>query len=118
MKITSLIDWQGAWVGPAYLQLIAPPAVASEFAGSDVKMKPREVWQESLTSEERVETERMLFEVSLHRTFEELTLPETVLKLPLRTLRMQMHHLVGYTWATGLLHLRFVNMCIRDGSSG
>lgn len=96
VDITSLIDWQGAVVNPAYLQLSAPPAL--DVAATSTS--------EADPASADTKTE------ALQTAFETMTFPD-MLRLRLRDIRIDLHSMSGCTWRTGLLPMRFVPLLLQ-----
>ncbi|KAH8078409.1 kinase-like domain-containing protein [Cristinia sonorae] len=87
VKITSIIDWQGACASPAFVQLAVPEIFSFPAATLETG--------ESGRREDR----------TLHSDFERLTFPE-MLDIPWRALRAEICDWAGTTWKTGLLPLK------------
>ena len=102
-NITSCIDWQGAWVGPAFLQLSVPLMFRSLVGGPEALNLPAHF--ETLDAVTRKEAERFHNEAVLHKLFETLALQD-IAQLPALTERRDLEDLARGTWRTGLLPFR------------
>jgi len=103
VNITSCIDWQGAWIGPAFLQLSVPAMFRKLGAGPEALTLPPHF--ETLDSATRTEAERFHNEAVLHNLFETLALRDIV-QLPALAERRELEDLAQGTWRTGLLPFR------------
>ena len=102
-NITSCIDWQGAWVGPAFLQLGVPVMFRALAAGPEALSLPAHF--ETLDAVTRKEAERFHNEAVLHKLFETLALQD-IAQLPALAERRELEDLAQGTWRTGLLPFR------------
>ena len=102
-NITSCINWQGAWVGPAFLQLTAPVMFRALGAGPEALSLPPNF--ETLDAKTRKEVERFHNEAVLRKLFETLAL-EDFAQLPAMAECRELEDLAQRTWRTGLLPFR------------
>ncbi|KDR69152.1 hypothetical protein GALMADRAFT_256362 [Galerina marginata CBS 339.88] len=102
-NITSCIDWQGAWVGPAFLQLTVPVMFRALGAGPEALSLPPHF--ETLDAATRKEAERFHNEAVLQNLFETLALRD-IAQLPALAERRELEELAQGTWRTGLLPFR------------
>ncbi|THH32404.1 hypothetical protein EUX98_g1750 [Antrodiella citrinella] len=112
VEVASLIDWQGACVGPAFLQLSVPEIIYSNDAPTCMKSSPP-LLLDGLNDEDRVDAERRSKAAALHKEFERLAYPE-LLSLPLRRTCYRLHEMAGYTWQTGALMFRYSLLSLHD----
>ncbi|KAF7968156.1 hypothetical protein HWV62_31736 [Athelia sp. TMB] len=108
-EVTSIIDWQGAWAGPAYLQMTTPAFVA--YTGPDElpagaalptlppafdKLNPKK--QEAVRAEHRAKM--------LHKLYEIKQLLPAGVHGPQRETRVLPARAAGRTWKDGILPLQ------------
>lgn len=102
-NITSCIDWQGAWVGPAFLQLTVPVMFRALGQGPEALNLPPHF--ETLDADTRKEAERFHNEAVSNKLFETLALQD-ITQLPALAERRGLEDLAQGTWRTGLLPFR------------
>ena len=103
VNITSCIDWQGASVGPAFLQLTVPVMFRALGAAPEALNLPPDF--ETLDAATRKEAERFHNEAVLRKLFETLVLPD-IAQLPALAELRELEDLAQGTWRTGLLPFR------------
>ncbi|KAG6906627.1 hypothetical protein DXG01_012872 [Tephrocybe rancida] len=102
LNITSCIDWQGAWVGPAFLQLAVPKVYRATFPEFHNQL-PTDV--HIVDAAERLEFERLHREAVYHRRFEAEVLGD-MMELPALNELRELEDLSHCTWRTGLIPFR------------
>ncbi|KAJ6602449.1 kinase-like domain-containing protein, partial [Mycena vulgaris] len=110
-KVVSIIDWQGAWAGPAYLQMDTPAFIA--YTGPDASLIPSglafpelphayaEMPPEQQAAAQRNHKEKMLqklYEIKQLLPYRDGLAPRSTLALPVRS--------AGRTWKDGILPLK------------
>ncbi|KAF8810649.1 hypothetical protein BYT27DRAFT_7185778 [Phlegmacium glaucopus] len=111
LNITSCIDWQGAWVGPAFLQLTVPEMYRATWPSEALSLPPH---FDTLDAATQKEAKRIHNETVLCKLFESLALQDIV-HLPALAQRRELEGLAQSTWRTGLLPFRevLINVCKR-----
>ncbi|KIY43072.1 hypothetical protein FISHEDRAFT_54147 [Fistulina hepatica ATCC 64428] len=103
-SVTSIIDWQCSWVGPAFINLNVPTmfqATIGTPSGHRPAVTPNPVALAEVSPEDREEAMRMHRLAILHKLFEDLVIPQ-VLDVPVRA-RWQLIDCAASTWEIGLL---------------
>ena len=98
VNITSCIDWQGAWIGPAFLNLTVPKIFHATLPEA-LTLPPN---FETLDPATRIEANRLHKEALLSKLFETIALPH-IAQLPALRDRRNLEELARMTWRTGLL---------------
>ncbi|KAF9036378.1 kinase-like domain-containing protein [Panaeolus papilionaceus] len=107
VDITSCIDWQGAWVGPAFLQLTAPALLRDLGAGPEALILPPNFETLNLETKARAQAMRFHEEAVLQHQFETLAFGH-LSGLPVMAELRLLEELSHITWKTGLLPFRDV----------
>lgn len=106
-QITAIIDWQGSWAGPLFLQAQPPPLV--EYQGNVLLKRPDNF--DSLTPEQKAEIKRKIFRSTLFQLY----LVETEKSNHLLTRAFHIDHgktkrlpieLAGNTWDDDIVSFR------------
>ncbi|KAF9232906.1 hypothetical protein BU15DRAFT_90536 [Melanogaster broomeanus] len=91
LTVSSIIDWQGSWVGPAFLQLTLPAL-------------PDDV--EALSESEKEEMEEKHKRRTHHKLFEVVAFPLPIIDMKARGERAYLEDLAQVTWKYGLVPFR------------
>lgn len=102
LNITSCIDWQGAWVGPAFLQLTVPELYHATWPSEALSLPPH---FDTLDATTQQVVEGIRNETVLCKLFETLALQDIV-HLPALVERRALEDLAQATWRSGLLPFR------------
>ncbi|KAF9475595.1 hypothetical protein BDN70DRAFT_914917 [Pholiota conissans] len=116
VNITSCIDWQGAFIGPAFLQLTAPTMYQSEGAPLDALVLPPHL--DTLDDANKKEVLLLNDEALRKQQFESLAFGDLMIDdahIPTLVQRQELDDLAHCTWRTGLLPFRdaLVKFCQR-----
>ncbi|GJJ12970.1 hypothetical protein Clacol_007217 [Clathrus columnatus] len=102
VNITSCINWQGAWVGPAFLQLTVPTLFRIPCAQEALTLPTH---FETLDADTCREAKLLYEEAVLHNLFETTAL-HNIVQLPSLAELRELEYLAQLTWKTGLLPFR------------
>ncbi|KAI6116150.1 hypothetical protein F5141DRAFT_1101459 [Pisolithus sp. B1] len=105
VTISSIIDWQGAWIGPAFLQLKVPPL----YRTHDVpprRLLPAPDDFDSLSGSEKETAKKIHQQRIRHKLFEVSAFPPAVLDMEAREERVYLEDLAQSTWKYGLIPFR------------
>ncbi|KIY48787.1 hypothetical protein FISHEDRAFT_73299 [Fistulina hepatica ATCC 64428] len=106
-SVTSVIDWQCSWVGPAFINLTVPSMFSATMgapSGNRPAITPNAAALEEFSPEDKAKIHVLHRRAVLHKLFETLFIPQ-VLDMPVRA-RWEMIDLASCTWQTGLLPFR------------
>ena len=117
LSVSSIIDWQGTWIGPAFLQMKVPPLYRMDGVppGRQSPVLPDTIGL-SDSEKERV---KMVHQRRLqHKLFEASAFPIQIWEMPAREERACPDDWAQVTWKYGLTPFRCVynNRLFVDGS--
>jgi len=109
ISLSSIIDWQGAWIGPAFLQLNVPQLYRMDGVppGRQLPVLPDDF--DSLSDSEKEEVERIHKRRIHHKLFEAVAFPHTIFDMQARGERVYLEDLAQTTWKYGLIPFRYVH---------
>ncbi|KAI6103700.1 hypothetical protein EDD16DRAFT_1640945 [Pisolithus croceorrhizus] len=110
VTISSIIDWQGAWIGPAFLQLKVPPLYRTHDVPPG-RLLPAPDDFDSLSGSEKETAKEIHQQRIRHKLFEVSAFPPEVLDMEAREERVYLKDLAQSTWKYGLIPFR----CVHDG---
>ncbi|EGN99489.1 hypothetical protein SERLA73DRAFT_182452 [Serpula lacrymans var. lacrymans S7.3] len=106
LTISSIIDWQGTWIGPAFLQLQVPPLYRMDGVppGRQLPVLPENF--EELCASEKAEVEESHKRRIHHKLFELAAFPLPIFNMKARQERIYLEDLAQVTWKYGLIPFR------------
>ncbi|RDB27007.1 Altered inheritance of mitochondria protein 9, mitochondrial [Hypsizygus marmoreus] len=112
-EVSSIIDWQNAWIGPAFLQLTVPLLFEAHLgvpSGFRLAKMPAEA--ENLPTDDRAEAQAIHKAAIIHKAFEFMAIKEVV-PLVARKERIDLEEISHVTWKMGLLPFREALLHVR-----
>lgn len=103
---SSIIDWQGAWIGPAFLQLKVPPLYRMDDVPPGRLLPALPDGFDSLSGSEKETVERIHQQRIRHKLFEVTAFPPAILDMEAREERVYLEDLAQATWKCGLIPFR------------
>ncbi|KAL4071198.1 hypothetical protein V8B97DRAFT_2047223 [Scleroderma yunnanense] len=106
ISLSSIINWQGAWIGPAFLQLQVPSLYYMDGVppGTQLPVLPNNF--DSLSDSEKEEAERTHQRRNHHKLFEAAAFPLSILNMVACKERVSLEQLAQATWRYGLIPFR------------
>ncbi|KAH7930175.1 hypothetical protein BV22DRAFT_1028686 [Leucogyrophana mollusca] len=114
LAVSSIIDWQGTWIGPAFLQLQVPPLYRMDGVppGRQLPALPENF--EDLGEREKAEAEDNRQRRLHHKLFEAAAYPPPILNMGAHQQRAYLEDLAQVTWKYGLIPFRMALWNVYD----
>ncbi|KAF9243407.1 kinase-like domain-containing protein [Melanogaster broomeanus] len=106
LTISSIIDWQGTCVGPAFLQLKVPPMYRMDEISLGVRLPAPPKNMDTLSLREKEEAEDQHKRRILRKSYEVSAFPLPILNMKAREERVHLEDIAGVTWKYGLTPCR------------
>ena len=108
ISLTSIIDWQGSWIGPAFLQLKVPPLYYMDGVPPGKQLPSLPDHFDSLSDREKEKEKKMHQRRIHHKLFEAAAFPHSILTMAAREERVYLEDLAQETWKYGLIPFQCV----------
>ncbi|KAF9230462.1 kinase-like domain-containing protein, partial [Melanogaster broomeanus] len=106
LTVSSIIDWQGTCVGPAFLQLKVPPTYRTDDVPPGVRLPALPKNMDTLSMSEKEEVEDEHKRRILHKSYEVSAFPLSILNMKAREERVHLEDIAQVTWKYGLTPCR------------
>ncbi|KIJ60544.1 hypothetical protein HYDPIDRAFT_98464, partial [Hydnomerulius pinastri MD-312] len=106
LAVSSIIDWQGVWIGPAFLQMKVPPLYRMDGVppGRQLPVLPENF--DRLSEGEKEEVEERRKRRIHHKLFELAAFPLPIFDMKAREERIFLEDLAQVTWPYGIIPFR------------
>ncbi|KAH7913932.1 hypothetical protein BJ138DRAFT_1144782 [Hygrophoropsis aurantiaca] len=106
LEVASIIDWQGTYIGPAFLQLKVPPLFYTHGAPFGVQVPTLPDNFETLEENEKAEARERHSRFCYHKAYEVAAFPLSIVNMKSREKLIHVEGLAQTTWKYGLIPFR------------